>query len=106
MSQRPFEIMRWESSALPTVEALTRMMQREGLQPSQAQLEPQSQTSEMKFDKTMVRVLVSGIVQVSFPGYGVIQLDPGDIVEINPDVLHDLVVSSAQPAVILEAFRN
>jgi hypothetical protein len=83
-----------------------RMLAREGLQPSQTQLEPLSQTPEVKFAKTAVRVLVSGAVQFSFPGYGVIDLAPGDILEIEPDVLHDVMVSSSQPAVLLEALRD
>jgi hypothetical protein len=82
------------------------MMHRENLQPTETRLEPHSQTAEMKFAQPLVRVLVSGIVQVSFPGYGVIQLKPGDILEINPHVLHDMIVSSSQPAVLLESVRK
>lgn len=106
MSERPFEIMRWEPSTPPDLDVLQRMMVREGLQPLQTQLEPQTHSPEIKFDKTAVRVLLSGKVQFSFPGYGVLELAPGDILEIEPDVLHDIIVSSHQPAVLLEAFRD
>jgi quercetin dioxygenase-like cupin family protein len=81
------------------------MMIREGLKPIQTQLEPHTHSPEIKFAQTAVRVLVSGKVQFSFPGYGVIELDPGDILEIEPNVLHDIMVGS-QPAVLLEAFRD
>jgi hypothetical protein len=106
MTQRPFEIMRWESASLPSLESLTRMLTREGLLPEQVELAAKMHTPEMKFDKTAVRVLVSGKLQFSFPGYGVIELEPGDILEINPGVLHDIIVSSSQPAIALEAFRH
>ena len=106
MIQGPFEIMRWESASPPSVELLTRMLVREGLQPAQTQLQSQSHSPEIKFAETAVRVLVSGAVQFSFPGYGVIELEPGDILEIEPDVLHDIIVSGHQPAVLLEAFRK
>ncbi len=106
MTQRPFEIMRWESVSLPTLESLSRMMAREGLQAESAELAPQTHTPEMKFERTAVRVLVSGKLQFSFPGYGVIELGPGDILEINPGVLHDIIVSGSQPAVLLEALRD
>ena len=106
MTQRPFEIMRWESVSPPTLESLSRMMAREGLRAEPSELAPQTHTPEMKFERTAVRVLVSGKLQFSFPGYGVIELGPGDILEINPGVLHDIIVSSAQPAIVLEALRD
>lgn len=106
MSQRPFEIMRWESPRQPDQEFLTRMMSREGLQPEPVELAAETHTPEMKFDRPLVMVPSAGHIQVSFPGYGVIELDPGDILEINPGVLHDIIVNSPQPAVILQAFKS
>ena len=106
MSQKPFEIMRWESSTAPTLDFLTRMMVREGLSASQNELAAQSQTNEMKFDRTVVMVLVSGRIQYAFPGYGVVDLEPGDVLEINPGVLHDITVCSSQPATLLQALRD
>lgn len=106
MTPRPFEIMRWESPKEPDVAMLTRMMSREGLTAESKELAAKTHTPEMKFDKPLVMVLAAGRVQASFPGYGVIELDPGDILEINPGVLHDIIVSSTQPAVILQAFRD
>jgi hypothetical protein len=106
MNQSPFEIMRWESPRAPDREFLLRMMNREGLQPKPVELAAATHTPEMKFDRPLVLVPADGKIQVSFPGYGVIELSPGDILEIQPDVLHDVIVSSTQPAVILQAFKS
>lgn len=105
MSQSPFEIMRWDDAAPPSLALLVRMLEREGLHPEQTELPSQTRSPEMKFPDVVVRVLVAGKVQYSFPGYGVIELEPGDILEINPGVLHDVIVDSAQPAMLLEAIR-
>ncbi|HEY9746060.1 MAG TPA: hypothetical protein V6C99_07570 [Oculatellaceae cyanobacterium] len=102
---KPFEIMRWEAPDAPTPEQLTRMMIREGLQPASQELPGQSRSPEMKFPKTRVIVASSGKVQVSFPGYGVIEISPGDILEIAPDTLHDLIVEHAQPSWIFQSFK-
>jgi hypothetical protein len=105
MNTKPFDIMRWESPDAPTPELLTRMMNREDLQPETQELAPQSRSQEMKFAQTRVIISSQGKVQVSFPGYGVIEILPGDILEIAPDTLHDLIVESQQPSIILQAFR-
>lgn len=106
MNPKPFEIMRWESPEPPTLAFLTRMMQREGLQASQDELAGKSRSPEMKFDQTRVMVVVQGQLQFAFPGYGVIDVDPGDIVEISPGVLHDVTVNGAQAAILLQALRD
>ena len=103
--EKPFEIMRWASRSVPTVEVLSRILAREGLKAESIQRDPHTHSMEMKFDKTAIRVMVSGQLQYSFPGYGVIELMPGDILEIQPDVLHDVMVSGENPAVVLEALR-
>lgn len=107
MSQPPFEIMRWDDdSVTPSLDFLLRMMTREGLKPEQTELASHTQSAEMKFSEIVVRVVVTGRLQYSFPGYGVIELEPGDILEINPGVLHDVIVASSHPATILEATRS
>ncbi|WP_373531410.1 hypothetical protein [Vampirovibrio sp.] len=106
MRQKPFEIMRWESPSPPTLDFLTRMMTREGLQASQTELPAQSRSPEVKFEKTVVMVVASGQLQYAFPGYGVIDVDAGDILEINPGVLYDVTVSSSEPAILLQALRE
>jgi hypothetical protein len=106
MNQRPFEIMRWESPKPPTPDFLERMLVREGLTPENLELPADIHTPEMKFEQSVVRVLVAGHIQYSFPGYGVIELDPGDMLEIQPGVLHDAIVSASQAAVLLQAFKT
>ena len=106
MGQKPFEIMRWESANPPTMDFLVRMMAREGLESNQSELPAQSRSQEMKFDQVSVTVVVSGRLQYAFPGYGVIDVEPGDILEISPGVLHDVSVSSTQPAILLQALRG
>jgi quercetin dioxygenase-like cupin family protein len=105
MNTKPFEIMRWESPDEPTPEFLNRMMRREGLQAETQELPPQSRSQEMKFSRTRVIISSRGKVQVSFPGYGVIEITPGDILEIAPDTIHDLIVEHSQPSTILQAFK-
>ncbi len=98
--------MRWESPNPPTLDFLTRMLAREGLDASQSELPAQSRSQEMKFDQAMVMVVVAGRLQYAFPGYGVIDVEPGDILEINPGVLYDVTVSGLQPAILLQACRD
>lgn len=105
MSQPPFEIMRWDDATIPSLDRLVRMLEREGLRPEKTELASHTHSPEVKFDQVVVRVLVFGKVQYSFPGYGVIELEPGDVLEINPGVLHDVIVASSQPATMLEAIR-
>jgi hypothetical protein len=106
MNHRPFEVIRWESAMAHSPELLARMLAREGLQAEPRELPPRTRTPEMRFDRTAVRVLVAGHIQYSFPGYGVIELHPGDMLEIFPGVLHDVIVAGSQQAVLLEAFRE
>lgn len=105
MNIKPFEIMRWESPDAPTPDFLNRMMSREGLQSEVQELPAYSRSQEMKFARTRVIISSQGKVQVSFPGYGVIEIMPGDILEIAPDTIHDLIVENNQPSTILQAFK-
>lgn len=105
MSSQPFEIIRWEAPREPDEEFLTYMLIRDGYEPERTELTPGTRSPEMKFDKTVIRVLISGKVQYSFPGYGSIDLAPGDILEISPATLHDIIVEEGQPGVILQAVK-
>jgi mannose-6-phosphate isomerase-like protein (cupin superfamily) len=104
-THKPFEITRWESSKTPSQEFLERLLSREGLQAKLLEVARDTHTPEMKFDKTVVWALVSGFLQVSFPGYGVIDLRPGDTLEVEANTLYDLIVDHSQPVQLLEAFR-
>lgn len=106
ISLKPFDIMRWELDQAPDREFLQQMLTREGLQSTLLELAARSHSPEVKYERPCVHVVVSGHVQYAFPGYGAIELNAGDILEINPQVLHDtIVLNSDQPALILQAFR-
>jgi hypothetical protein len=106
MSHKPFEITRWDSPKTPSLEFLERMLGREGLHANLQEFASNSRTPEMKFDKPVVWALISGQLQVSFPGYGVIDLKPGDMLEVEADILYDLIVTHDHPVQLLEAFRG
>ena len=98
--------MRWESATTPTADFLTRMLSREGLSPEPVEFAAQSQSMEMKYEQAVVYVVATGKIQYAFPGYGAIDLAPGDILEINPGVLHDITVTGNQSASVLKALRH
>lgn len=106
MSLAPFEIIRWDAPKEPNLGFLMNMMLRDGLKAEPLELAAKTHSPEVKYPQTAVRVLVEGTIQYSFPGYGVIELEPGDMLEIQPGVLHDVTVSSSRPAVLLQAFRE
>lgn len=97
--------MRWDADKPPTSEFLKRMMTREGLCPEQVELPANSRSPEMKFEQTRVLVASAGCVQVSFPGYGSVEVFPGDILEIQPHTTHDFIVDHVDCTVIYEAFK-
>ncbi len=102
--QRPFEISRWESLKAPTPEFLAQMLEREGYEMETIEVPAGTHTPEFIFDDAVVRVLMTGHIQYSFPGYGVIELNPGDMLRIEPGVRHDAIVSSEEAATLLRAF--
>jgi len=105
-SHKPFEITRWDSPKTPSLEFLERMLSRDGLNSHLQEFSGDTHTPEMKFDKPVVWALISGQLQVSFPGYGVIDLKPGDVLEVEAGVFYDLIVPHDHPVQLLEAFKN
>lgn len=104
-SPKPFEITRWDAPKEPTLEALQRLLDREKLTAEQQLYSQGSHSPEMMFDQDVVRVMVSGHAQCSFPGYGVVDLQAGDWVEIESGTLHDIKVTGNELAVMLFARR-
>lgn len=105
MSSTPFEIIRWDAPDVPDLAFWEGWMRREKTSPQLEELANGTHTAEVKFDQAMVRVLVKGSIQCSFPGYGVVELSPGDCLEIAADIQHDLKVVSREGAVLLSGFR-
>ena len=102
-SQSPFEVIRWDAPKPPTPSFLSRWLEREGLSAREEIHAAGSISPEIKFEAPMVRVVVSGNIQVSFPGYGVVELNPGDRLDVEAHFLHDMTVSSMEPAITLVA---
>ena len=105
MTEKPFEITRWESPKTPDPEFLARMLGRENLTGELQEMPAGEHTIERKYERDALAVVVSGRLQVALPGSGVVELGPGDMLEIRPHVLHDLTVVGAQPVQYLLAFR-
>ena len=103
--QGPFEIMRWDHSDPPTLARLQRIMAREGFAGDEARFEPSVKTPEMKHHERVFLAPVTGTVQVSFPGYGVIALHPGDILAIEPDTTHDITAEGREAALVLKGLK-
>lgn len=97
----PFEVLRWESQLPPNPEKLAKVLRREGLSSVTSTYEEGSHTEERKLPVAQTLVLVSGRLQVSFPGYGVVELQPGDQLDITPNTIHDLKVLGTQAATLL-----
>lgn len=102
----PFQITRWEAPKAPTIEFVTRMLAREGLTPDRQEWAPGTHTPEIKHERPGIMVLISGEVQVAFPGYGVRDLGPGDILELEAGILYDITVTSREAAVLLQTFKG
>ncbi len=104
MNAKPFDFMEWDAPDAPTPERLKGLLVREGLTPNEELLSP-GKTPEMKHAQVTVYVLVSGKAFVGFPGYGSVDLGIGDILEVHPNVTHDVVVSGHDQAILLKALR-
>lgn len=103
MSQ-PFELIVWDGVDQPTESFLLRMLTKENLAPQSEEL-PMGKTHEMKFEKPVVYTLVSGALYFGFPGYGSVDLKPGDTLEIKPGVLFDITVTGTVSAKLFTAVR-
>jgi hypothetical protein len=104
-SPKPFELTRWDAPKVPTKELLVRMLERQGLTPAEKSYTAGTHTQELKQESGMVQVLIEGHIQFSFPGYGVVELHPGDQVDIDAGLTHDIKVLSHTDALLLEALR-
>ena len=100
----PFEIMRWDHSEAPSLERLQRIMEREGFTGTQEEFGASTKTPEMKYTQEVFLAPISGNFKVAFPGYGVIELNPGDILEIQPDTTHD-IIAIGKPAQVLKGLN-
>ncbi|MEM0950890.1 MAG: hypothetical protein AAGI66_01950 [Cyanobacteria bacterium P01_H01_bin.74] len=91
----PFELIRWESIAKPSLPILQNMLMQQGLLATQVELEKGYKTEEQELEKEKTYVVVSGNLQFAFPGYGSIDLLPGDILSISARIRHHVSTSNA-----------
>ncbi len=103
MNQQPFALTRWDSPNPPSPGVFDRWLAKSGLSAETVTLPTATQTEEMKFAEACTRILLSGTLQCAMPGYGVVDLQPGDILEIQGGILHDLRITGSQGATFLLA---
>ena len=77
-----YELTRWDSPTPPSPQLLERWFQREKLAPETLTLTLGHQTEEFVLDQAVVRVVTEGRCLCGLPGYGVVELGPGDAIEI------------------------
>ena len=104
-SSKPFELIRWDSPEQPTEDFWQGWMQREKMKAVSETLPLGTQTQEMKHATPLVRVVLKGCLQCSFPGYGVVDLAPGDCLEIAAHTQHDLKVTGSEAAQLLTGHK-
>jgi hypothetical protein len=101
-----YELTRWDSPTPPSPQLLERWFQREKLAPETLTLTLGHQTEEFVLDQAVVRVVTEGRCLCGLPGYGVVELGPGDAIEIGAGIRHDLQSLGTQPTQLLWALRS
>jgi hypothetical protein len=106
----PYELTKWISRQLPDETVLERALHGEGLVTTSITLIAQSRCDatslEQLSQQSTVLVVVTGKLQVSFPGYGVVALEQGDQLDVESGTRFDLSVLGHQSVKILVANRN
>lgn len=98
-NEKPFDVMRWDSTEPPTEERLEKILSRECKQHQEHEFSP-GKTDEMKTNTATIAILKAGALYFGFPGYGSVDLKPGDILEIKDDITYDITVTSDTNAFI------
>ncbi|MBX2861041.1 MAG: cupin domain-containing protein [Vampirovibrio sp.] len=102
-SSKPFEVIRWDAPKKPTAELLTRWLVADGLDVETVTFPVGEKTQELRYVAKQVRIVVSGHLQYAFPGYGVVELYPGDQLNIEANILYDVSNPDGVEAVLLKA---
>ena len=97
--EKPFEVMRWDSSEDPSEERLTSILSRE-CDTHQQKVLSLGKTDEIRHNQPVMNILLSGSLFFGFPGYGSVDLAPGDILEIKPNTTYDITVTGNVEATI------
>jgi hypothetical protein len=102
----PFQLTRWDSLTPPTREMLQYWLRQEKLVAEQLSLPVGYRTEEIKFSAAGVELLFVGKLQISFPGYGVIEMNPGDCLEIEANTTYEILNIFHGETLLLRAFRS
>ena len=81
-------------------------MRRDGWEPVPDELPAGAHTAELRYPGMLSRVVLSGCLQVACPGYGVVDLHPGDQLTLEAGLVHDLTAQGGEPAAFLAAARQ
>jgi hypothetical protein len=95
-----YDLDRWESKTPPNPGMIERMM---GLEAAGNPVEPcealaGQQSGELFCEQGLVMCLCTGVLNVTFPGYGVVALAPGDILKIPANTRFEWTAPSGKPA--------
>lgn len=96
MKRVPYELMRWESVASPSLSLLSNMLEQQSCVATQVSFSAGYKTEEQELDVLTTYVVVSGKISFAFPGYGTVDLGPGDILEVFPRVRHNVSVHDGE----------
>ena len=97
--------MAWGGDSTPQEAQLVQMLAREQLTP-EVMVFDLGKSPEMRFERPVTYVLVEGQGFFGIPGYGSVDVNPGDIMEIEEGLFHDVTVTSLQKAKFLRALRE
>jgi mannose-6-phosphate isomerase-like protein (cupin superfamily) len=103
--QKPYTVEHWDSPKIPDKAFWQHQLVREGLSFQWEELPANTTTPEMKAPQTVTKVVISGQCQIAFPGFGTVDLKPGDRVDIEPDTLFDMRSSLAETTLLIDARR-
>jgi hypothetical protein len=91
----PVQILHWQGSKPPTQRLLKLLLEEAGHTHVSLEALPAGYRSAEQQETTPVlRWLLSGVLQLALPGYGVVELHPGDQYIIAPDFTYDVTVLS------------
>lgn len=95
IEQAAVRVIRWSGGQHPTVSAITRNMQKEGLRPYQWDNAPNHRYAVRSNGYTKVVYVVEGTLELTLPDSNQrVKLRPGDRVEIPAGIRHGSIVGS------------
>lgn len=98
-----YRLQRWELKKHPLPHQVEKLLQECGVnQLAQEQYAAGQKTEERMEQASVVYGLLWGQCQVSFPGYGVVALNAGDLIEILAEVRYDLSPTGVEPCIWLQ----